>query len=143
MDKDDHQDHKHHKHDKHDKNEPTGLAGHKHSRDPATRKAELLREGEFYRAGVSYAKAQVKHGARPEVMLHSALDHATWALRARADALLKPTGTSISVIAPYALTAFNFLRQRRMGKQALAGAVLMGVAGWYMKKRRAQSQYEV
>jgi len=143
MDKDDHQDHKHHKHDKHDKNEPTGLAGHKHSADPVKRKAELLREGEFYRAGVSYAKAQVKHGARPEVMLHSALDHATWALRARADALLKPTGTSISVIAPYALTAFNFLRQRRMGKQALAGAVLMGVAGWYMKKRRAQSQYEV
>jgi hypothetical protein len=139
MDKDDHQDHKHHKHNK---DEPTGLAGHKHSADPVKRKAELLREGEFYRAGVTYAKAQVKHGARPEVMLHSALDHATWALRARADALLKPTGTSISVLAPYALTAFNFLRQRRMGKQALAGAVLAGVAGWYMKKRRAQSQYE-
>jgi hypothetical protein len=137
MDKDDHQDHKHHKHNK---DEPTGLAGHKHSADPVKRKAELLREGEFYRAGVTYAKAQVKHGARPEVMLHSALDHATWALRARADALLKPTGTSISVIAPYALTAFNFVRQRRMGKQALAGAVLAGVASWYMKKRRAQQE---
>jgi len=124
----------HHNH----KDEPAGLAGHKHSRDPATRKAELLREGEFYRAGVTYAKAQVMHGARPEVMLHSALDHATWALRARADALLKPTGTSVSVLMPYALAAFNFLRQRRMGKQALAGAVLAGVVGWYMKKRRAQ-----
>ena len=135
MDKHDHKhDHKNHK------DEPTGLAGHKHSRDPATRKAELLREGEFYRAGVTYAKAQVKHGARPEVMLHSAIDHATWALRARADALLKPTGTSISVLMPYALTAFNFVRQRRMGKQALAGAVLAGVAGWYMKKRRAQQE---
>lgn len=126
--------------DKHHKDEPTGLAGHKHSADPVKRKAELLREGEFYRAGIAYAKAQVKHGARPEVMLHSALDHATWALRARADALLKPTGTSISVLMPYALTAFNFVRQRRMGKQALAGAVLMGVAGWYMKKRRAAQQ---
>jgi hypothetical protein len=126
--------------DKQHKDEPTGLAGHKHSADPVKRKAELLREGEFYRAGISYAKAQVKHGARPEVMLHSALDHATWALRARADALLKPTGTSISVLMPYALTAFNFVRQRRMGKQALAGAVLMGVAGWYMKKRRAAQQ---
>ncbi|MFC5511328.1 hypothetical protein ACFPOU_09345 [Massilia jejuensis] len=127
------------KHDhKHHKDELTGLAGHKHSRDPVMRKAELLREGEFYRAGVSYAKAQVKHGARPEVMLHSALDHATWALRARADALLKPTGTSISVLMPYALTAFNFVRQRRLGKPAVAGAILMGVAGWYMKKRRAQ-----
>jgi hypothetical protein len=126
--------------DKQHKDEPTGLAGHKHSADPVKRKAELLREGEFYRAGITYAKAQVMHGARPEVMLHSALDHATWALRARADALLKPTGTSISVLMPYALTAFNFVRQRRMGKQALAGAVLMGVAGWYMKKRRAAQQ---
>ena len=124
--------------DKHHHNdEPTGLAGHKHSRDPAQRKAELLREGEFYRAGVAYARAQVKHGARPEVMLHSVFDHATWALRTRADALLKPTGTSVSVIAPYALAAFNFVRQRRMGKQALAGAVLLGVAGWFMNKRRA------
>lgn len=127
--------------DKHHHNdEPTGLAGHKHSRDPARRKAELLREGEFYRAGVAYARAQVKHGARPEVMLHSVFDHATWALRARADALLKPTGTSVSVIAPYALAAFNFVRQRRMGKQALAGAVLLGVAGWFMNKRRASRE---
>jgi len=127
-----------HKHHKHDKDEPSGLAGHKHSPDPVKRKAELLREGEFYRAGVSFAKEQVKHSARPEVMLHSALDHATWALRARADALLKPTGTSISVLMPYALTAFNFVRRRRMGKQALAAAVLMGVAGWYVKKRRTE-----
>ena len=127
--------------DKHNHNdEPTGLAGHKHSRDPALRKAELLREGEFYRAGVAYARAQVKHGARPEVMLHSVFDHATWALRTRADALLKPTGTSVSVIAPYALAAFNFVRQRRMGKQALAGAVLLGVAGWFMNKRRASRE---
>jgi len=89
---------------------------------------------------VAYARAQVKHGARPEVMLHSVFDHATWALRTRADALLKPTGTSVSVIAPYALAAFNFVRQRRMGKQALAGAVLLGVAGWFMNKRRASRE---
>jgi len=128
-----------HDHKKHH-DEPTGLAGHKHSTDPVKRKAELLREGEFYRAGVTYAKAQVKHGARPEVMLHSVMDHATWALRARADALLKPTGTSVSVLLPYAMTAFNFVRQRRMGKQAVAGAVLMGVVSWYMKKKRAQQE---
>jgi hypothetical protein len=41
---------------------------------------------------------------------------------------------------PYALTAFNFVRQRRMGKQALAGVVLASVAGWYMKRRRAQQE---
>ena len=127
--------------EKHNHNdEPTGLAGHKHSRDPVLRKAELLREGEFYRAGVTYAKAQVKHSARPEVMLHSVLDNATWALRARADALLKPTGTSVSVLLPYAMGVFNFVRQRRMGKQAVAGAVLMAVAGWFMQRRRAQRE---
>ena len=122
------------------KDEPTGLAGHKHSRDPVIRMAELKREGEFYRAGVTYAKAQVKHGARPEVMLHSALDNATWALRARADALLKPTGTSISVLMPYALSVFNFVRQRRLAKPAMAGAVLIGVASWFMKRRRARGE---
>ena len=122
------------------KDEPTGLAGHKHSRDPVARMAELKREGEFYRAGVTYAKAQVKHGARPEVMLHSALDHATWALRARADALLKPTGSSVSVLMPYALGVFNFVRQRRMGKQVVAGTALMAVAGWFMKRRRLQRE---
>ena len=127
--------------DKHHKDEPTGLAGHKHSADPVKRKAELLREGEFYRAGVSYAKAHVKHSARPEVMLHSVLDQATWALRTRADSLLKPTGTSVSVLLPYAMTAYNFVRRRRMGKAALAGAVLMGAVGWYMKKRRAQHDF--
>jgi hypothetical protein len=43
------------------------------------RKRALLRDGEFYRAGVAHARAQIKHGARPEVMFHTALDHATWA----------------------------------------------------------------
>ncbi|TFW36047.1 hypothetical protein [Massilia horti] len=115
-----------------------GLAGHRHSVDPAARKAELLREGEFYRAGVVHCKSQIKRDSRPEVMLHSVIDHATWALRARADALLKPTGTSVAALAPYALTALNFIRRRRLGKQALAAAVLLGVAGWYVQHRRAQ-----
>lgn len=110
----------------------------KHGQDIEARKAELLRQGEFYRSGVAHAKAQVKHGARPEVMFHNVIDHATWALRARADALLKPTGTSISVLAPYALTVLGFIRQRRLGKQAAAVAALMAVAGWYYQRRRAQ-----
>jgi len=87
---------------------------------------------------VAHAKAQIRHGARPEVLLHSAIDHATWALRTRADALLKPTGTSVSVIAPYALAAFNFVRQRRMGKQAVGAALVLGGIGWYMQRRRAR-----
>ena len=104
----------------------------------AARKAELLRDGEFYRAGVAHSKAQIKHGARPEVLFHSAIDHATWALRTRADALLKPTGTSITALAPYALTLLNFIRRRKMGKPALGAAVLLGAVGWYVQHKRAQ-----
>ena len=122
-----------HKHDK-----TTGLAGHKHSLDPATRKEELLREGEFFRAGVAHAKASIQHGLKPEVMLRSAVDHTTLALRARADALLKPTGTNVSMVMPYALGAWNFVRQRRLGKQAAGAAVAVGALGWYMNRKRAR-----
>lgn len=116
----------------------TGLAGHKHSLDPAARKQELLREGEFFRAGVAHAKASIQYSAKPEVMLHSVMDHATWALRARADAMLKPTGTNVSVLLPYALGVVNFVRQRRLGKQAGAAAVVVGALGWYMNRKRAR-----
>ena len=105
---------------------------------PADRKRALLRDGEFYRAGVAHARAQITHAARPEVMLHSVIDHATWALRTRADALLKPTGTSISVLAPYALTVLGFIRKRRLGKPALGIAALAGAAAWYVQRKRAQ-----
>lgn len=110
---------------------------HKHA-SVEERKAELLRDGEFYRAGMVQGKAQVKYAARPEVLLHSAIDHATWSLRARADALLKPTGTSIAAMAPYALTVLNFIRRRRLGKPALGAALVLGAATWYVQHRRAQ-----
>lgn len=113
-------------------------SGHHKQLSVAERKEELLRDGEFYRAGVAQAKAQVKYGARPEVLLHSAFDHATWALRARADALLKPTGASISAIAPYALTVLNFIRRRKLGKPALGAALVLGAVGWYVQHKRAQ-----
>jgi C4-dicarboxylate-specific signal transduction histidine kinase len=118
------------------------MAKHSHSKhlDFNERKEELLREGEYYRAGVEHAKAQIKHGARPEVMFHSVIDHATWALRTRADALLKPTGTNVSVLAPYALTVLGFIRKRRLGKPALAAAVLLGTVGWWYQRKRAQEQ---
>lgn len=106
--------------------------------DASTRKHELLRDGEFYRSGLVHAKAQIKHAAKPEVMFHSVVDHATWALRTRADALLKPTGTNVSVLAPYALTVLGFIRKRRLGKPVLGLAVLGGVAAWYMNRKRAQ-----
>lgn len=109
-----------------------------HNGSHEERKRALLRDGEFYRAGVAHARAQIKHSARPEVMLHSVIDHATWALRTRADALLKPTGTSVSVLAPYALTVLGFIRKRNLGKPALGVAALLGVAGWYLQRKRAE-----
>jgi hypothetical protein len=105
---------------------------------PAQRIEELKRDGEFYRAGVAHAKAQIKHGARPEVLFHSAVDHASFAVRSRVDSLLHPTGFSIASMAPYALTAIKFIRHRKLGKPALAVSVLLGVAGWYLQRRRAQ-----
>ena len=107
---------------------------------PAERKEELLRDGEFFRAGVAHAKAQIRHGARPEVLFHSAVDHATYAIRGRVDSLLHPTGYSVASMAPYALTAIKFIRHRKLGKPALAVSVLLGVAGWYLQRRRAQQQ---
>jgi C4-dicarboxylate-specific signal transduction histidine kinase len=104
------------------------------------RRAEILRDGEFYRSGLAHAKAQIKHAARPEVMFHSVIDHATWALRSRADALLRPTGTNLSMLAPYALTVLGFIRKRRLVKPALGVALLAGVAGWYVQRKRAQQQ---
>ena len=105
---------------------------------PAERIEELKRDGEFYRAGVAHAKAQIRHGARPEVLFHSAVDHASFAVRSRVDSLLHPTGVSVASMAPYALTAFKFIRHRKLGKPALAVSVLLGVAGWYFQRRRAQ-----
>lgn len=102
------------------------------------RKRALLRDAEFYRSGVVHARAQIKHAAQPEVMLHTVIDHATWAVRSRADALLRPTGTSVSALAPYALTVLGFIRKRRLGKPALGVAVLLGAVGWYVQRKRAQ-----
>jgi hypothetical protein len=111
-------------------------AGHHGSHEE--RKRALLREGEFYRTGVAHARAQIKTASRPEVMFHSVIDHATWALRTRADALLKPTGTSVSVLAPYALTVLGFIRKRRLGKPALGIAAVAGAAAWYLQRKRAR-----
>ena len=106
--------------------------------DVDERKAQLIRQGEFYRVGVVHAKAQVKHAARPEVLFHSAVDHATWAVRSRVDGLLKPTGTSVSTLMPYVLTIYNFIRNRRVGKTSLGVAVVLAGVGFYLQQQRAK-----
>ncbi|MGB9107912.1 MAG: hypothetical protein WCC39_04400 [Telluria sp.] len=102
------------------------------------KKRALLRDGEFYRAGMVHSRLQIKEAARPEVIFHSVVDHATWALRTRADMLLRPTGTSITTLAPYALTVLRFIRRRRLVKPALGVTALAGVAAWYVQRKRAQ-----
>lgn len=114
-------------------------SGHMHGHgDLAARKEALMREGAFFRSGVALAKAQIKHAARPEVMLHSAFDQATFALRSRADALLRPTGVSLAALAPYAMSVFGFIRSRKLGKPALGVGLALGVLGWYVQRKRAQ-----
>src|SRR5437588_4690967 len=87
------------------------------------RKAQLLRQGEFYRVGLMHAKAQVKQATRPDALFHSVLEHATWTLRARIDGLLRPTGTSVAALMPYGMTLIGFIRSRRMGKASLGVAL--------------------
>ncbi|MFC0131902.1 hypothetical protein [Massilia eurypsychrophila] len=104
--------------------------------DMQERKAQLIREGEFYRVALVHAKAQVKHAARPDVLFHSAVDHATWAVRSRVDSLLKPTGASLATLAPIVVTAVRIFRNRRMGIAGIASAVAVAGFGWYMQQRR-------
>jgi hypothetical protein len=117
-------------------------AGHDKARskadDLAERKARLMRQGEFHRVSILHAKAQVKQAARPQALLHDAIDHATWAIRSRMDSLLKPTGVNLTSLAPYALTILGFIRRRRLGKPALAVAVVLAGLGWFLQRRRTE-----
>ena len=109
-----------------------------HAGSREQRKRTLLREGEAYRAGVVQSRAQVVHAVQPDVILHSVIDHATGAFRSRTDALLHPSGTSVTALAPYVLPALSFIRKRKLGKPAAAIAVLLGALGWYMRRKRAE-----
>jgi hypothetical protein len=102
------------------------------------RKAQLLRQGEFYRVGLVHAKAQLTHAARPETLIHSAIEHATWALRTRVDSLLRPAGGSVASLMPYAMTVIGFIRSRRMGKASLGVALALAAVGFFLRQRQAR-----
>jgi hypothetical protein len=104
------------------------------------RKAQLMRQGEFYRVGVVHAKAQLKHAARPEQLFHSAVDHATWAVRSRIDGLLKPTGSSVASLMPYVMTVIGFIRNRKTGAASLGVSLALAGIGFFLKRRQAQQQ---
>lgn len=107
----------------------------------AERKERLLRQAEFYRVGIVHARAGIKQGARPEALFHSALDHATWAIRNRVDGLLRPTGINVATIMPFAVSLLGFITRRRLVKPALG--VLAAAAGvaFYVQQRRAKAAY--
>lgn len=114
-----------------------GLAAPQDAPDSvAERKARIKREGDFYRIGIVRSKAHVAQAARPESLFHSALDHASFAVRTRVDTLLRPTGINVATIMPYAVTALGFLRRRQLVKPALG--ILAAVAGVavYLQQRR-------
>jgi hypothetical protein len=102
------------------------------------RKAQLLRQAEFYRVGVVHAKAQLKQAARPDVLVHSAIDHATWAVRRRIDGLLQPTGTSVASLMPYLVTAIGFIRRRKTGAASLGVSLALAAIGLLVKRRQAR-----
>jgi hypothetical protein len=107
----------------------------------AERKERLLRQAEFYRVGIVHARAGIKQGARPEALFHSALDHATWALRSRVDGLLRPTGINVAAIMPFAVSILGFLRRRHLVKPALGVLVATAAVALYVQQRRAKSAY--
>jgi hypothetical protein len=118
--------------------EVTPMSEHHAHQTTAERKAALIRQGEFYRVSVVHAKAQVKHAARPEQLFHSAVNHASGMLRAHFNGLLKPSGTSVSAIMPYAMALIGFIRKRRVGKASLGVALALAGIGWYLQQRREQ-----
>lgn len=114
--------------------------GRSHDQDLplAERKTRLLRQAEFHRQNILNAKTAIKQGAQPQAIFHNALDHATFALRNRVDMVLRPTGTNVSTLAPYALSLLTFLRQRRMLKPALGVAAVAAGLAAYVRHRRNQ-----
>lgn len=112
---------------------------------PAERKAQFVRQGEIYRIGVVRAKAQVLHEAQPQALFHSAVDHATFAVRSRVDSLLSPSGFSMGALLPYVMPVLRMLRNHRFGtkgKIALGAVAVVGGAGaYYLQKRKRDGAY--
>jgi hypothetical protein len=116
-----------------------------HKLSAKERMAQYIRQGEIYRVGVVRAKAQVLHEAQPQALFHSAVDHASFALRTRVDSVLRPTGFSVGALLPYAMPLVRLLRNRRFGtkgKLALSAVALVAAAGvYYQQKNKRDGAY--
>lgn len=111
----------------------------------AERKAHFVRQGEIYRIGVARSKAQVVHEAQPQALFHSAVDHATAAVRLRVDSLLTPRGLSVATLLPYALPLLRMVRRHQFGNKAKIGlgvvTVLSGLGAYWRRKHQRDAAY--
>lgn len=108
----------------------------KDNRSLEERRAQILREGEQHRQAITLARLHIKHGMKPDVIMHNAIDSATYAVRSRVDTILTPAGLSVTALMPYAIRVFGILRRRRKLKPALGVLALVGGAAWYLNHRR-------
>lgn len=108
----------------------------KDTRSVEERRAQILREAELHRQGIVLARLHIKNGMRPDVIMHNAIDSATYAVRSRVDSVLTPAGLSVTALMPYAIRVFGVLRRRRKLKPALGVAAVLGGAAWYLNYRR-------
>lgn len=116
----------------------------KHSQaSPAERKAYLIEEAARHRDAIVLARQHIRYGARPDVLMHNAIDHATYAVRSQVDNLLSPAGLSVTAVAPYALQLLRMLRRRGQLKPALGIAGVLAGAVWYFRHRRAEHAHRV
>ncbi|MES2019258.1 MAG: hypothetical protein V4484_22430 [Pseudomonadota bacterium] len=109
----------------------------------AERKQALLRQAEGYRVGIVHARSGIAQNARPEALLHSALNHASWALRSRVDAWLHPSGLQAGALLPFALSVIGFITRRRLVQPALGALAVAGAVALYVQRRRANMVHEV
>ncbi len=105
----------------------------------AERKQTLLRQAQRYRVGIVHARAGIVQQARPEALVHAALTHAGWALRARLDSWLHPSGLQVGALMPFALSAIGFISRRRLVKPALGVLAVAGAVALYVQRRRARA----
>lgn len=97
------------------------------------RKAMLLQQGAYYRAGIAACKLEIRDSLRPEVVFHRAIGHLGLSLREKFSAA--DGSLQLGSLAPYALTAVGFLRKRGWLKPAFGLVAFAGAAAWYLRRQ--------
>jgi hypothetical protein len=102
----------------------------------AARKAQLLRDGEFYRVGIVHAKQRVMHSLSPNAIMHHAFEHAVGFATHRIDSVLAPTGVRLQALVPYAVTALSLFARKKLLKPVLGIALVALAVGALLARYR-------